>query len=100
MTSNYTQKWSGNCESKIILLENELKERESAIADETKAFGMEFLQTLLACGIPWNEVDGRLRRYIEEILEGPIDQYSNIKREFILKLLLMDMDMDNFAVKL
>jgi hypothetical protein len=52
------------------LVQDELKERESAMMDVTKTFRMEFLQTLLACVIPTNKVHGRLHRYIESILVG------------------------------
>jgi hypothetical protein len=52
------------------LVEEELKDKVSTMIDEIKTFRIEFLQTLLPCGIPVNKVDDRLCSCIDANLEG------------------------------
>jgi hypothetical protein len=68
----------------------EAGQRASDVMIHTRYFRGRFVEVLLSCGIPLYRADGVLRKFIEGVSEDSLDHSSNLKCDYIPKLLALE----------
>jgi hypothetical protein len=64
--------------------------RESSLTINDKAFRMKYVQVLLMCGIPLDNTNGVLRKFVEGIYKLPSESVEKLKPIYIKMLFKLE----------